>query len=774
MIRNSRESNASRVRGGRDTINYQRRLGQEPLEDRRLLAVVAVYDDPAFVDSAGFFDSESDNIQAALGSLGHTVATFAGTTAGDFAAGLAGADVALFPEFENGDLPAAFGPGAADEIAAFVSAGGGLVIHGTNFGGFAGEEVDVDFLNDVFGFSVIDGTSFLGGNASITGDAAGTAFDGGPATLPNNDGTSSLLPASLPAGSKVIYEDDATLETVVALMPHDSGKIAYLGWDWYDAVPVGGLDGGWNDVLDRAIEEVTGDGDGPTVDIVDVVPFAQTEGVTGIQIVFSEPVQGFTLDDLSLDRAFDGLGNLLVGSNATLSTNDDQTFILGNTKPLTAPLGIYTLSINDGGDPIADLDSNPLENTDTTQWERISQFKDWGDAPDAPYPTLAASGGAFHEIVPGFFLGAKVDSEPDGFASPDALGDDLTDRSDDEDGVFFLDPLSVGAAADIEVIASAPGLLDAWIDFDASGSWDPGEQIAVSTPLIAGSNIITVAVPSEVDLATTFARFRLSSTGGLSPDGRAIDGEVEDYAVEIVDAEPPTVDITDVAPDPRTTSVSSIEIVFSEPVVGFDLGDLILDLAGDGLGNRLTGSETLSSGDGQTYTLSGLDPITAAEGTYVLSLDAAASGITDAAGNPLANNGHDQWVRSDTTAPTVDVVDVTPDPRMNMAVDSIDIVFSEQVTGFDLADLNLERSFDGLGNLLTGSETLTSADGITYTLSGLAAVTGGIGDYTLTVIAAGSGIQDAGGNALAADASDQWRNAIILVFEEDEGEDGEV
>jgi hypothetical protein len=51
---------------------------------------------------------------------------------------------------------------------------------------------------------------------------------------------------------------------------------------------------------------------------------------------------------------------------------------------------------------------------------------------------------------------------------------------------------------------------------------------------------------------------------------------------------------------------------------------------------------------------------------------------------------------------------------------------------------------------------LTSTDGRTYTLANLAALTAAPGTYTLTLVAAGSGIVDAAGNALAADASDTW------------------
>ncbi len=47
-------------------------------------------------------------------------------------------------------------------------------------------------------------------------------------------------------------------------------------------------------------------------------------------------------------------------------------------------------------------------------------------------------------------------------------------------------------------------------------------------------------VPTNAQLGATFARFRLSSAGGLSPWGPAMDGEVEDYLVNILQRRPTT------------------------------------------------------------------------------------------------------------------------------------------------------------------------------------------------------------------------------------------
>src|SRR5262249_30710317 len=117
------------------------------------------------------------------------------------------------------------------------------------------------------------------------------------------------------------------------------------------------------------------------------------------------------------------------------------------------------------------------------------------DAPDPGYPTLGANDGARHRIVPGIFLGAGVDAEVDGLPDAGAAGDDTT-GSDDEDGVTFLGPLRAGQPAAIQIVASTNGLLNAWFDFDLSGSWDgAGEQVFTNVALVSGTNTLNFIVP---------------------------------------------------------------------------------------------------------------------------------------------------------------------------------------------------------------------------------------------------------------------------------------
>ncbi len=68
---------------------------------------VAVFDDPAFVDSNNSNISESDTVQASLVMLGHTVTTFTGIAAADFQGAIDDSDCLLIPELELGDLGAA-------------------------------------------------------------------------------------------------------------------------------------------------------------------------------------------------------------------------------------------------------------------------------------------------------------------------------------------------------------------------------------------------------------------------------------------------------------------------------------------------------------------------------------------------------------------------------------------------------------------------------------------------------------------------------------------
>jgi len=211
----------------------------------------------------------------------------------------------------------------------------------------------------------------------------------------------------------------------------------------------------------------------------------------------------------------------------------------------------------------------------------------------------------------------------------------------------------------------------------------------------------------------------------------------------------PTVDdIVDVSPDPRENSVSSVTLQFSEAITGFDISDLSLTL--DSGSNLLTGAQTLTTTDNITWTLGNLSSLTDSKGTYLLSLTAASSNIKNSHDNDLSGDASETWVKN---APSVDVIDVSPDPRED-DTDTITIQFSQVVTGFDLDDLTLSR--DSGSNLLTGAQTLNTTDNLTWTLGNLSSLTDSDGTYLLSLTAASSDIQNSASDALSGDASDTW------------------
>ncbi len=152
-----------------------------------------------------------------------------------------------------------------------------------------------------------------------------------------------------------------------------------------------------------------------------------------------------------------------------------------------------------------------------------------GDYGDAPFDSFKSEIGAVHRAA-GPMLGSSRGSERDGFTG------DLQD-----DGVQVIGLLTVSSTSAtqgaVTVTASANSKLDAWIDFNQDGDWeDAGEQIFVSRSLSSGANALLFNIPSGSRTGESYARFRLSSNGGLDPTGIALDGEVEDHLFSFTSA----------------------------------------------------------------------------------------------------------------------------------------------------------------------------------------------------------------------------------------------
>jgi len=279
---------------------------------------------------------------------------------------------------------------------------------------------------------------------------------------------------------------------------------------------------------------------------------------TGAGTIVGQLVSTVSGQDFSA-MAFDGTGRCYVldTGNDEVSEVDKWTAAILSTSALTVDLGGaagMAFSPETGMLYVADGSDGTNAGTNTLYslfpgsgslapigWtgltDGLSELEFWpewdfGDAP-AGFPTLLVDNGARHLVLPNFRLGTTNDGELDGQPSGTALGDDLNGL-DDEDGVVFSSSITAGLPVNVTVSASVAGRLDGWVDFDGSGSWEPGEQVFASEPLLPGPNNLSFQAPPGAATGNTFARFRFSSVGGLSPTGPAPDGEVEDHMVIVV------------------------------------------------------------------------------------------------------------------------------------------------------------------------------------------------------------------------------------------------
>jgi hypothetical protein len=187
---------------------------------------IAVFFDPAYVDTSTGGAGEAYNVQQALISGGYTVTTFTGTSTAAWTAALTGVQAVAVPELEvDQTLGADLDPGALTALQSFLSGGGELMTF---------SQRDWAFMDTVLGLA--DGT--LDGNESCpctkTAAATGTVWASGPATLGSNDDTNTLDVSTAPVGTLNVYADDSLPgDAGLAAIPVGEGGIVYFAWDWF-------------------------------------------------------------------------------------------------------------------------------------------------------------------------------------------------------------------------------------------------------------------------------------------------------------------------------------------------------------------------------------------------------------------------------------------------------------------------------------------------------------------------------------------------------------
>lgn len=545
-----------------------------------------------------------------------------------------------------------------------------------------------------------------------------------------------------------------------------------------------------NSIAADIIDTFTVDRDAPTAAWQPIANVLRTTPLTSATVRFTEAVKGVDLADFTLQR--NGTAVSLAGVTVTGSGSE----YIVNLGSLTAPSGSYELKLNASNSGIVDLANNPFVSPVSLTFtvDTVAPTVTLGAISSPRTTNVGVVNVTFSEAVQGVAIGAFSLSR-DG--SPISLaGLTLTGAANQPN--FSIDLSSVTAVAgtyQFTLTASNSGIKDLAGNLFAQSTTAsfvldnvaPQADILDITPDPRRSNAGTVTIDftepvigvtaddfvltrdgAPISLAANLLtsvsskRYTLNLSGLTVPTGfysltlkaaaagisDAAGNALTDNAIDtwVVDATPPTAEIVSVTPNPRATAAGKVTVRFSEPVKGVTSSDFVLTRDGTPLALTNLGLAGLAP---DVYELDLNSTFTGAVGSYVLTLVASTSGITDLADNPLQANVSSNWV-VDTVAPLAMFANVNADLTY-APLNPVVLTFSQPVTGVDVSDFRLTRNNADVP--LSGNVTITgSAPSATYMLN-LANVTNANGDYVLTLKAANSGIANSSSKLLVSDAS---------------------
>ncbi|WP_416676166.1 DUF4347 domain-containing protein [Egbenema bharatensis] len=221
-----------------------------------------------------------------------------------------------------------------------------------------------------------------------------------------------------------------------------------------------------------------------------------------------------------------------------------------------------------------------------------------------------------------------------------------------------------------------------------------------------------------------------------------------------VNKQPPRVTaINRLETNPTNANTITFTVLFNENVVRVDPADFRLVTSGVAGANI----STITRVNGSFYTVQ----VNTGSGSGFIGLNLVDNdSILNSLGTPLGGRGVQngnftgEVYRVDKTLPSLQIVDVAPNPRRDK-VNAVTFAFSEAIQGFDKGDIRFTRD----GKLIDLSQaTLTSPDAITWTLGNIKKLTNQKGEYILSVAAGDSGIVDAAKNPLTQNVLQRWVN----------------
>ena len=455
---------------------------------------------------------------------------------------------------------------------------------------------------------------------------------------------------------------------------------------------------------------------------------ATTATVTGSGTTYNVAVSGMTGSGTVIANIVAGVATDPAGNDNIVSTSTDNTVTYDVTKP--------TVTIDQAVGQADPTNVSPIHFTVEFS-KSVTGFTSADVTLSSGTATVAGSGTLYDVSVAGMAQGPLTASIPAG-AAIDAVGNTST-ASTSADNVVVYDTIAptvtinqaVGQADPTNV---SPIHFTVVFSEPVNGFTGAGVVLSSGTATVTGSGAlydVSVAGMAQGILTATIPASAATDDVGLAN----VASTSTDNSV-LYDTVLPTVTVNQEASqaDPTNASPINFTVVFSEPVTGFTSADLVAT------GTAAPTTAVVTSGSGTTYnvTVSGM----AADGTVILTVPAG--GAQDATGNSnTASTSTDNVVTYDTTRPTVTINQAAGqnDPT-NASPINFTVVFSEPVTGFTSADINLTGTAGPTTAVVTGS-------GATYNV----AVSGMTGNGTVTAFVLVNAGQDAANNSSFASTS---------------------
>lgn len=553
--------------------------------------------------------------------------------------------------------------------------------------------------------------------------------------------------------------DEAVATTPIVLIAGQAATVSGSGTNFTATLAVSGLTpagnasinvGGVADAAGNGTPSILATTNGSAVTIDPVAPTVAISGVPAngnaaftATFTFSEPVNGFTIGDVSV-------GN---GAASAFTGSDGDTVYTA----LITPAANGTVTVDVAGNAAQDV----VGNASTAATQASSNF-------DATAPTISISSVpgttnaaftatfTFSEAVSGFavaditvvngsasaFTGSNGDTVYTALVTPTADGVVTIDVASGvaQDGVGNDNTAATQASSNFDgtrpdvaisgVPANSAAPFTATFTFTevvngfALGDISVGNGSASALTGSDGDTVYTALITPVANGTVT-----VDVAENVALDGSGNGNTAAAQASSNFDATNPSLAISGVPAD--TNAPFTATFTFTEAVNGFAVGDIAV---GNGAASAFTGS------DGDTLYTALITP--AANGT--VTIDVAANAAQDGAGN--GNIAAAQAISDfDNIHPTVSISGV---PANSNSAFTVTFTFSEGVAGVGLADI-------GIGNGAASALTGSSGDTV-YTALITPTSVGAV-----TIDFASNGVVDAAGNGntAPAQASSNFDNA---------------